>query len=176
MRRPPGYALSLLPLLFSACMVDTPIVEGNDDESELGIDVASWCDTFCERSEKCGIETAGPCLGECVTALEEFEGKGEICAEAGRRAVSCLDRASCADLFGGDVCFVQEERARCLESIATTCRAADTSGSGHPDCQHDFGDCSDGRQYTLECFADGNGSRCACMTDGVNEGDRKSVV
>lgn len=172
MSRTLGCSVSLLSLLFSACLVDAPIVEGSDDESELGVNIASWCDTFCERSEECGIETRAACLGECVSVLQEFEDKGEICAEAGRRVVSCIDRERCAKLSGDDKCFVLEERAHCLESIADTCRSATyTSGTGAPNCVHDFGDCSNGGEYTLECVADHTGSRCACMTNGVIDGE-----
>jgi hypothetical protein len=169
--------LSLVPLLLSACMVDAPIVEANDDENELGVDIGSWCDTFCERSEECGLETAAPCLGECVTLLEEFAGGGVTCAEAGQRAIACLERASCAELAGDDPCSIRDEHARCLDSAeGTACKAVDTSGSGHPDCGHHFADCPNGRQYSLECFADGNGSRCVCTTDGVDEGEFAAVA
>ena len=167
------HALSrILPLLLPACMVDMRIVEGNDDDRDLVVDIDAWCEILCERAEECSVETAESCIGKCVAAFEVFEGKSDICEEAGERARSCLEGATCAELGRDDVCLLSEESESCLDSVDPTfCRNRDTSGAGSPDCQHGFSDCSNGEEYMLECFADGDDSRCACMTNNAIRGE-----
>lgn len=173
MQRPLGYFLArALPLLFSACAVDTPVVEG-----ETSGDFRSRCETLCERIETCAAVTLEQCQDECVTVFERFEDYGEICSEAGERVMRCLERAPCAEVEWLDACSLSEESERCLDSVEpTTCETRDTSGSGLPDCEHSLRDCSNGREYELVCFEGSSAARCACMTNGVLQGEFAAVA
>jgi hypothetical protein len=171
----------LLPVLLSACAVDTPVVK-NDDRLEQ--DLGAWCQSACEKFDGCGL-LDGPdelerCPTNCVDSFtREFVGRNEICSAAARRVMDCFDAASCADLSLDSACNFDAEADRCaLSQGRVTCRSqsegsgggagvagsAGYAGSAGNFCELEFGDCNDDRTYRLSCM-NPEAPECQCFVD-----------
>ena len=66
----------VVPWFIVACTVDTPIVEGDDDE-RLGNELGAWCQSMCVRLDECGAPiTARLCLDNCLEYFHGIRGQG----------------------------------------------------------------------------------------------------
>ena len=168
----------LVPLLVPACMVNTPVVEGDEnpvvDDSRLGEELGAWCDSFCERFVECGIEGADNCPADCVPYfVETFGGKGETCTNAGLGLMDCLEQSSCDDL-DQESCDVSAAEAQCAPvTDGVVCESEDQgagSGGASGGCSVGFSDCADGREYGLSCTVLNGLPSCQCGIDGEPQG------
>jgi hypothetical protein len=167
--------LAPLLLLFSACTVDTPVVEGAKDR--LGEDLGAWCDSLCETFLECQPEATPEerdgCPANCALYFTQtYVGRGDVCESAALRVMDCMEDASCSEL-ADDACNIQGEEARCAESFGqVACRSEETTvtPSGEPfECDLGFSDCSDEQEYRLSCEP-GNPPRCYCSVNGTITG------
>jgi hypothetical protein len=173
------FASRVVPLLLPACIVDTPVVDDGDagvGSDRLGANLGAWCDSLCARWDACG-EGGDECVTDCIEIFRGgFAKKNDTCTEAGFRAMDCLERASCAELTGLDLCAVQEEFELCLASQGLVyCRPPDdeTGGTGGPgggpatglSCGVGFEECSNGSAYRLACDGPGDPPVCSCTVD-----------
>ena len=150
-------------------MVETPVVEGNEAGDEVGL--RSWCQQICDGLEDCPDEL-DYCLPQCVALFQDFEGKNDVCADAGRRAMSCLEQTRCTGLEGVEGCSVSGERERCLASRGqTSCQSGENLAEDAQDCGFRFSYCSSGDEFTLDCSVDADGTRCTCMTGDIVNGE-----
>jgi hypothetical protein len=175
----------LVPILLPACMVDTPVVEGDADR--LGEDLGAWCDTTCARVYQCQEEEVPEeCQSTCIEYFSEtFAGRTDVCAAAGLRLIECFDEASCTELTGSNGCNQQQEEGLCLASVGlVSCNlesggisagGAGTAGSaGAPpvptSCDIGLSECSDFRNYVLSCTGLGDVAVCECSINGYGHG------
>jgi hypothetical protein len=176
----------LVPVLLPACMVDTPVVEGDPVEGDrLGADLAAWCDSRCARAAECDPEEyPDECPDRCFTYYGEmFAGKTDACTEAGLRLMDCEENLTCAEVRSRDACPQADEEDRCLRSRGLAACRADESGSGGSagfggsgtppvpeSCSMGVSDCSDDRTYAIACEGFGDTPVCECTTDGYVTG------
>jgi hypothetical protein len=157
----------LVPVLLSACMVDTPVVEGNDDS--LGENLAARCESLCRRAAECeAADDPETCPADCAEYFNEtFVGKGAVCSEAAGRVFDCFDTESCSELTTGEACNITAEEELCFESQGLTrCYGGSTGGGSDGYCDVSFEDCWNGRTFRLTCLGDTDPPECDCSVDG----------
>jgi hypothetical protein len=171
----------LVPVLLPACMVDTPVVEGdqNDDDERLGAGLAAWCESLCARVAECEPEDyQATCPATCADYYSEtFVGKTDACTEAALRLMDCREQNSCAEIRSGVACNQADEEDRCYGSVGLAVCREDSSGggtagfggSGGPppleSCETGLDDCSDDHEYTVACRGLGVMPVCDCLYD-----------
>ena len=174
-----------VPILLPACMVDTPVVEGEPDR--LGENLGAWCDSMCGRYFGCeNDDVPEECQAICIEYFSEtFAGRTDDCTEAGHRLMDCFDGASCTELTGSNACNQRQEEGLCLASVGlVSCNlesgsigSAGTAGmagsAGAPpvprSCDIGLSECSDFRDYMLACTL-GETPVCECSIDGYGHG------
>jgi hypothetical protein len=175
----------LVPVLLPACMVDTPVVEGDDDR--LGENLGAWCDSTCARFYGCeDDEEPEDCRETCVDYFSDtFAGRTEVCTAAGLRLMDCFDEASCTELRDDNGCNQQQEEGLCLASVglvscnleSSSVGAAGAAGmagaaGGQPlpsSCDIGLSECTDSHDYLLACTL-GEVRVCECSIDGYGHG------
>jgi hypothetical protein len=172
----------LVPILLPACMVDTPVVEGDADR--FGENLGAWCDSTCARFYECeDDEVPEDCRETCVDYFSDtFADRSEVCAAAGLRLMDCFDEASCTELRDSNGCNQQQEEGLCLASVGLVSCNLESSGIGSAgaagsagappvtaSCDIGLGECTDSHDYLLACTL-GEVPVCECSIDGYGHG------
>jgi hypothetical protein len=158
--------VSLVAVLLPGCVVDTPVVEGEQDR--LGKDLGAWCASMCDRFDACDDAPPDDCASTCVESFTSvFVGKSSACQQAGLRVMDCVDGATCET--SKHCSITEEEDAACSDSAdETTCQESFISRQPTQgfDCAVGFNVCSDGKEYSLDCVGAGDSPECTCAVSG----------
>lgn len=109
----------LLPLLAACAGKNTVAGDEKTKAEQLEESVPSWCAKACVKIESCAKQRPCNCDGDvcdcsggagydcpssCQQAINGFMNKGETCAGAGLHFQSCIDAASCNELYTDGAC------------------------------------------------------------------------
>jgi hypothetical protein len=106
----------LLPCV-AACQVDNDIADDGESgsaEARVAAKSGDFCESTCTRLGLCEIEglvgDAIECISECEELFEEeFLHRGEACAAAGERFMSCISQSTCEDFAStGKTCELSD--------------------------------------------------------------------
>jgi hypothetical protein len=110
----------LLPLLAACAGKNTVAGDEKTKSEQLEESVPNWCAKACVKIESCAKQRPCDCSGDvcdcaggagydcpssCQQAMNEFMNKGETCAGAGLHFQSCIDAASCNELYTDGACY-----------------------------------------------------------------------